>query len=56
MELVRKFGPYLAVELFLPGGTLLAVALYFYRKNSRRDVDPTPLHSTIGQGKGINPW
>lgn len=32
MELVKKFGPYLAVELFLPGGTLLAVALYLCRR------------------------
>jgi hypothetical protein len=31
MELVRKFGPYLAVELLLPGGTLIALALYLYR-------------------------
>ena len=34
MELVRKFGPYVAVELFVPGGTLLAVALYLYRRAS----------------------
>jgi hypothetical protein len=32
MELVRKFGPYLAVELFVPGGTLVAVSLYLYRR------------------------
>ena len=34
MELVRKFGPYLAVELLLPGGTLVALALYLYRNRS----------------------
>ena len=33
MELVRKFGPYLAVELLLPGGTLVALALYLFEKN-----------------------
>jgi hypothetical protein len=32
MELVRKFGPYLAVELFVPGGTLVAMGLYLYRR------------------------
>lgn len=27
----RKFGPYLAIELLLPGGSLLALALWVYR-------------------------
>jgi hypothetical protein len=31
MEIVKKFGPYLAVEMLLPGGTLIALALYLYR-------------------------
>jgi hypothetical protein len=31
MEIVRKFGPYVILEMLLPGGTLLAVALYLYR-------------------------
>ena len=32
METLRKFGPYVAVELLLPGGTLVALALYFLRE------------------------
>lgn len=32
MELVRRIGPYLLVEALLPGGTLLAVLLYLYRR------------------------
>jgi hypothetical protein len=32
METLRKVGPYLAVEILLPGGTLLAVLLYLYRR------------------------
>jgi hypothetical protein len=32
MELLRKVGPYLAIELFMPGGTLLALLLYFARQ------------------------
>ena len=27
----RRFGPYLLVEAVMPGGTLLALALYAYR-------------------------
>jgi hypothetical protein len=30
MQLIRKYGPYVAVELLLPGGTLIALALYFF--------------------------
>jgi hypothetical protein len=32
METIRKYGPYVAVELFLPGGTLIALLLYFFRQ------------------------
>jgi hypothetical protein len=28
---VRTFGPYLALELVMPGGTLLALLLWLYR-------------------------
>ena len=28
----RKLGPYLMMELLLPGGTLLAVLLFLYRR------------------------
>jgi hypothetical protein len=31
MELLRKFGPYLAIEALMPGGTLLALLLYLGR-------------------------
>jgi len=34
--LCRRAGPYVLVELLLPGGTLLAIALFIYRR-SRRD-------------------
>src|SRR5437764_13880328 len=32
--LVQKAGPYLLLELLLPGGTLFALLLYVYRKQS----------------------
>jgi len=30
-RLLQQAGPYLAIEIILPGGTLLALALYLYR-------------------------
>jgi hypothetical protein len=29
---LQKFGPYLLLELLLPGGTLVAIALFLYRR------------------------
>ena len=31
MEIVKKFGPYVVLEMLLPGGTFFALALYLYR-------------------------
>jgi hypothetical protein len=28
---LRKYGPYLVIEALMPGGTLVALALYLYR-------------------------
>ena len=30
-RLLQKAGPYVVIEIVLPGGTLLALALYLYR-------------------------
>lgn len=32
MELAKRIGPYLLLEMLLPGGTLLAVLLYLGRR------------------------
>jgi hypothetical protein len=32
MQVARQASPYLVVELLLPGGTLLAVLLFLYRR------------------------
>ena len=32
----RAFGPYLAIELVMPGGSLLALLLWLYRMSSAR--------------------
>ena len=29
--MLKKFGPYLMIEAIMPGGTLVALALYLYR-------------------------
>jgi hypothetical protein len=34
IEQLREFGPYLAAELLLPGGTLVALALWLYRRRA----------------------
>jgi hypothetical protein len=31
MQIIKKFGPYLAIEILLPGGTLIALLLYLAR-------------------------
>jgi hypothetical protein len=30
----RRFGPYLLAELFLPGGTLIAIAMWLSRRRA----------------------
>ena len=32
MNALRQLGPYLAIELILPGGSLIALALWLYRR------------------------
>jgi hypothetical protein len=34
-RVLSRIGPYLFVELLLPGGTLLALGLYLYRRRTR---------------------
>lgn len=34
-RVLSRIGPYLFVEILLPGGTLLALALYLYRRRTR---------------------
>lgn len=40
MEVLRKFGPYVAIEVLLPGGTLIALLLYFFRRACRSGAQP----------------
>jgi hypothetical protein len=33
-SLIRQFGPLMLIELLLPGGTLIAGAIYFLRRHA----------------------
>jgi hypothetical protein len=43
VEQIRKFSPYLLIALLLPGGTLIALLLWLYRRKF------TP-HGQVEQG------
>lgn len=40
-RLARDMGPYLLVEILLPGGSLLALALFLYRRRTWVSISPT---------------
>lgn len=43
---LRSLGPYLAIEVLLPGGSIVALALWAYRRRAaRRDAETTPVAS-----------
>ena len=39
-RLARDMGPYLLVEILLPGGSLLALALFLYRRGTPLSISP----------------
>ncbi len=38
LEGVRQIGPYAAIELLVPGGSLIAAAMYLYRRHKRMEM------------------
>ena len=40
-RLARDMGPYLLVEILLPGGSLLALALFLYRRRAPLSISLT---------------
>jgi len=38
---LREFAPYAAMELVLPGGSLMALGLWLYRRQRRAALSPT---------------
>jgi hypothetical protein len=50
---LSRVGPYLAVEVLLPGGTLIALLLYFYRRRSSQCRNPArPFDYGVGAAVG----
>jgi hypothetical protein len=49
LALARNLGPYAAIELLLPGGSMLAL-LYWWHRRRKRQVrfDRVPIASSIG--------
>lgn len=43
---VRSLGPYVAIELILPGGTLIALALWTYRRRRAAQAEAKAAAST----------
>ena len=43
LDLIHALGPYLLIELLLPGGTLFAVLLYVYRSGALAALQPMPV-------------
>ena len=38
---LREFAPYAAIELVMPGGSLMALGLWLYRRQRRAALSPT---------------
>ena len=49
---LRSLGPYLAIELFLPGGSIVALVLWTYRHRTmaHRTAGRTAAHRTAAHG------
>jgi hypothetical protein len=45
-QVVRQLGPYAAIELLLPGGSLLAIVLWLYRRRRLSRADIRPIRET----------
>jgi hypothetical protein len=44
---LREFAPYAAIELVLPGGSLMALGLWLYRRQRRASFFPTKRSANI---------
>lgn len=40
IAMLKELAPYAAIELLLPGGSLMALTLWFYRRRKRAPADP----------------
>lgn len=55
LALLKDVGPYAAIELLLPGGSLLALGLWLYsRHKSGKPLLPAGLRSTVRRLTGLD--
>ena len=55
LALLKDVGPYAAIELLLPGGSLLALGLWLYsRHKSGKPLVPARLRSTVRRLTGLD--
>jgi hypothetical protein len=45
---LRNLAPYAAIELVLPGGSLIALLLWFYRRQKKASLGATPILGADG--------
>jgi hypothetical protein len=59
VEILRRAfcrcGPYLFVEIVMPGGTLLALLIYLYRRHTPTPSLPLVKGGGLGRGLSISP-
>jgi hypothetical protein len=53
-RLLRKAGPYVVLEVVLPGGTLFALLLYLYRTGQLRQVADLPQVAVRAAGRAFD--
>jgi hypothetical protein len=41
VERIRKYSPYLLIELLLPGGTLIALLLWLFQRQRAKGAHPS---------------
>ena len=55
MNALRQLAPYAAIELILPGGSLIALALWLYRRYRQRKVSCEAQYAAERQRSGVRP-
>jgi len=50
---LRDLAPYAAIILVVPGGSLMALLLWLYRRQKRRRILPEPLDTLLEGGRYI---
>ena len=50
-RIVQKLGPYLMLEILLPGGSLFALLLFLYRRRAGRPLAFAPVEIAVSMSK-----